>query len=208
MWAVGQAVCNVCRVLCVGGPPAPPRNQAASPGCAGCTRGRCPQGQACRRAQPLRLARPVLGAQAAGVQRLNRLLDLRWGGKMGVASSCLTAAALHSRAPSLPASTKHAAAHVWLVEAKVLGSCDGGLGWRRQVLPGLAARLDLCVDALQDLAHTCSVWERGKRGSGVEQGRWRRYPQPGDFESTQLPSPPAQQAQNSPPSSSPCSFWR
>ena len=41
--------------------------------------------------------------------------------------------------------------HLGLVEAKVLGPGDGGLGRGRQVLARAAPRLDLRVDALQHL---------------------------------------------------------
>ena len=41
--------------------------------------------------------------------------------------------------------------HLWLVEAKVLGARDGGLGRRRERLALASARLDLVVDAAEDL---------------------------------------------------------
>ena len=51
--------------------------------------------------------------------------------------------------------------HLWLVEAKVLGARDGGLGRRRERLALAAAGLDLVVDAAEDLR------QEGFRGKGL-----------------------------------------
>lgn len=60
-------------------------------------------------------------------------------------------------------------AHVGLVEAKVLGARDGGLGGRRQRLASPPPRLDLGVDPLQDLRGGREAGQ-GRQNNGLRAG--------------------------------------
>lgn len=144
----------------------------ASPGSAGRTR-RCRSGhgQSCRCSLSILFACPVFGAKVVRVQSLysllylqpasrvrhkvnpqcapeGRRLTLTHGQISGDGQMILIRLYYHSFPPYRPAP---ALSHVWLVEPKVLGPRNGSLGRWRKILARLAPRINLRIDALQNL---------------------------------------------------------
>ena len=125
---------------------------------------------------------------------------------------CRRTACLHTPCPlASPVTPYTYTSHVGLVQPKVFRAGDGSLGRRRQVLARPPPRLDLCIDALQNLQRTGFV------GVGEAGGRFRQQSRRTEKQRAAGSKPHAFQGnhgsrvaaqRSSPRSSSRCSSWQ